>query len=103
MEKKVIAVICGNERELRRAWYEYLLKFRKSNARNIQHGFIGKWVEYSDGGDVVTHYFYLPTDKTAMWGQWFDEVIWYGTVKSHPKYRDVVDYVRLHSRKVGEF
>jgi len=102
MEEKVIAVICGNAREVRRAWYKIFIELRKKPML-WKHDFGLKWITGRKGDTTVTYKFYLPDLKTMMVAQWFDEVIWYGTVKSHPKYRDVVDYVRLHSRKVGEF
>ena len=92
---KIIAVICGNPREVRRAWYRYFTKFQKGA---MLYKFAEKYITVREG----EYRFYTP-DQIEMEGQWFDEVIWYGTVSSHAKYRDVLDYVRLHTRKVGEF
>ena len=102
MEKKVIAVICGSSGEAKRAWYEYLQKY-KNQPLLFRHDFGGKWIQLREDNTVVTYYFYLPSMELKMTGQVFDEVIWYGTARGHSKYKDILDYLRLHARKIGEF
>ena len=99
-KREYVVVICGSPSQVRTAFYHYFTLFKGKQGFICDFGC--KLVRYGEDNITISYQICLPDMKVLM-GKFFDEVILYGTVKEHPNYRDVLDYVRTHSRKVGEF
>ena len=99
MNERKVAILCMNSSEARKAWAKC---YQEHRHLAMTFNMSQRWLTCRVDG-VTTTYQCYSCDLTALRGVQLDEVRLYGSVRQHSKFPAVIDYLRLHTTKIGEF
>ena len=99
MSEKMVAILCLNGSERRKAWREC---FDGHRHVDMKYNMSRQWVTCREG-DITTTYQCYSCDLIALAGCQIDEVRLYGNVAQHRNFEAVMEHLRNSVTKIGEF